>query len=336
MPRETVNVVSDDPFGIVSREEPRDTKFRWIYTTEPVGADWHVVLGVTRSLQIPNPRERLLFVVGEPPEVKKYDVCALSEYGSVLAPMFPYLRKLRNFVFAEGLLPWRAGLEFEGDQTPAVKLYRDDLENMSPVGNSGIAAVVSDKKNTPMQVARLRLIESLQDVVPEIEVWGRGSREVRDTAEVFSSCGVSIAAENSIYPGYWTEKLADPLLFLNRVAYLGHRENVKRYSSRQVLLLNPYRVRDSQKRFLEWLDIEPNTADLDAALAARAYILDTGSFHRVVENRIGLIRPETGNAPATVKTLIPGHQETRGVISLRGQLLKATYKKLSGNIPGMG
>ena len=216
---ELINFVSDEDASFLAREEP-DSSDRFIYTRDPQEADWHVVLGSTRELRIPNSAERTFFVVQEPPEIRKFDHAALALYGAVLSPPFRYLRRLDNLVQEVGLLPWRVGISIENPE-PTIRASRADLEvDFLPTENR-VSVVTSGKSQTRQQIGRLRLIEYLMSRLPELEVYGRDSQLVQDKAEALKLNRFHIALENSSHLNYWTEKLTDPILMQTIVFYSG-------------------------------------------------------------------------------------------------------------------
>ena len=214
-----INVVSDLETSVL-RSQECSSPIRFEYSTEPAEADYHVIMGITRELRIPNIPARTIFIVQEPPEVQRFDAVALSHYGRVLAPRFRYLRSLMNRVDEVGLLPWRVGIRIE-QGPPKVVRTADDLRQSPSPTNQQISVVTSGKSRTPDQVKRLRLIDFLSKRLPELEIYGRDSRVIDDKADALESSRFHLALENAKHPNYWSEKLADPILMKNITFYSG-------------------------------------------------------------------------------------------------------------------
>ena len=73
---------------------------------------------------IPNNREKIAFVVAEPPEIEKFKIKFLKQFGVVFAPEFEYLKVLRDIQFVGGVLPWQAGYFFENNKTAKISFSR--------------------------------------------------------------------------------------------------------------------------------------------------------------------------------------------------------------------
>jgi hypothetical protein len=55
----------------------------------------------------------------------------------------------------------------------------------------------------------------------KIKIFGRGINPIEDKCEVLSKYRYHIALENTEQRDHWSEKLADPIIALNRVYYFG-------------------------------------------------------------------------------------------------------------------
>lgn len=320
-----INVVSASDSQSLRRQEPSvKAAVEWIYTANPVNADFHVIRGLTEALRIPNVPQRTLFVVGEPPEVRQFDVDSLQSYGRVLSGRFPYLASLSNVRTVGGLLPWRLGLSFTPDSDPKVFASRSDFSNLPlpPLGNK-ITAVVSSKANTAMQVARLRTLDYLSKKMPELEIYGRGIDDVEDTLEVFSRASFHIAIENSLHEHYWTEKLSDPLLALNHVIYGGHPANLVGFPPEIALHVNPFRPRETYRMVSDWVSsVDPESTE-HFRRTARDALLHRENLHQRVLDEIGSISATLDLATHTgSEFLVPAHRKFGAKQSISHQFLK--------------
>ena len=131
-----MNIVSQIPAAIWQRELPTDVEHEYVHTGEPVQADIHVVYGLRSQVEIPNRLSNAIFVASEPPEIREYHLNALRRYRRVLAPAFPYLSGLPNFVKVSAIAPWWVGTHAGGrehydEQAVDISLTRDQLA--SPV-----------------------------------------------------------------------------------------------------------------------------------------------------------------------------------------------------------
>jgi len=90
----------------------------------------------------------------------------------------------------------------------------DDFKDMYTLPKSKLMSVITSSKDfTEGHQKRLNFVRRLKDYFGEdIDVFGRGIREVDDKWDAISPYKYHIALENSVYPHYWTEKLADVYL----------------------------------------------------------------------------------------------------------------------------
>ena len=105
-----VNLVSKVPRSVWEREMPVDGPHTFLHTRQPVPADYHVVYGIRDALELPNPRERLVFVASEPPEIREYNLSILRQYGVVVGASFPGVSTLPHFRRVTGLAPCWLGV----------------------------------------------------------------------------------------------------------------------------------------------------------------------------------------------------------------------------------
>lgn len=205
---------------MLRRQEPK-TQFEFVYSQEPVEADWHVIYDRVDEILVPNITSRCLFMVGEPPELRRYDTSVLSRYGSVISAPFGYMRRLKNLRAATGLLPWRVGIAIE-NQNPIVTMTRGDLMSIESPTSDTVSVVTSQKAMTKHQVRRLKLIDYLLARIPEMSVFGRDTNLIQDKADALRASKYHLALENCQQNGFWTEKLSDPILMEAVTFYSGH------------------------------------------------------------------------------------------------------------------
>lgn len=324
-----INVVSDSR-NTSGRSEPLRSNVAWSYSLEPEEADWHVVMGVRRAISVPNRPERVFFILTEPPEVVKYDVQVLRQYGEVIGARFDYLSSLRNHREAGGVLPWRIGLlSRRKDATKSSDLSLAQLGGLQPPPFSHkLTMLVSDKANTAYQVARLRLRDYLARKMPELEVFGssRMNNRVGDSLEVFSRAPFHIAIENSRHKSYWTEKLSDPVIGWNHVAYGGHPSSLLEIPGRSNIHINPFFPAQAYRRIANWMSgISDALSSEESRGIARNYILENSGFHNEVLSAIAAVSKL--QVPTSSEILdLPPHRISSNAHPPAAQV----YKKLCG------
>ncbi|MEN6327841.1 MAG: glycosyltransferase family 10, partial [Syntrophomonas sp.] len=113
-------------------------------------------------------------------------------------------------------LPWYAGRKFidmDKMQSIVTKDY-SALKNIRDCQkNKLISVICSDKCFTEGHRKRHKFVQRLQSYFSkDIDVFGRGIRDIEDTWDAISNYRYHVVIENSSFPDYWTEKLADTFL----------------------------------------------------------------------------------------------------------------------------
>lgn len=294
-----INIVSGVPPEVWDRELPPGLSAEFVHTRRPVVADWHVIYGLREELNIPNVAQNVVFVASEPPEIRRYNTRVLNRYGLVMAPGFPYLSNLSQYAYSSGLAPWWVGVtspseeHYEGHRGP-LELTRDRIVDApAPTGNS-VSVIVSTKSRTPWQTARLRLVDYLSRHLDSLAVYGVGHAPVDDKATVLSQHRYHLAVENSQHAGYWTEKLADPILMGCAVFYGGHPSVVRSFPGKGIELIDPTRPEQVYRKICLAIENDFWSRTRTDIRINRKEILERSGLHRevlrVLDGRDGVQR----------------------------------------------
>lgn len=286
-----VNVVSPIPSQIWERELPPGLRHTYLHTFSPVGADFHVIYGIRASLRAPNSRDRIAFVASEPPEIRLYNREVLATYGRVFAPGFSYLTALPNYERISSVAPWwvgtgAGGAEHYSASPLTVELSRSDFEKLDPPERDILSVIVSTKARTPLQVQRLKLVDYLQSRMNEVEIWGEGRKFVEDKSAVLRTSRYHLAIENSVHPGYWTEKLSDPILFSNYVFYQGAPDIGSVMDVRGIKAVNSVDLDGTYRKIAEEMSRGAWAASAASRKANLAALLTEQSFHRAIDSLV--------------------------------------------------
>ena len=302
-----VNIVSQIPRAIWQRELPTDLEHEYVHTGEPVEADIHVVYGLRSRLEILNSVSNTFFVASEPPEIREYNLKILRRYRRVLAPTFPYLSGLPNFVKVSAIAPWWVGTHAGGgehydERAVDVSLTRDQLASPSSPVRDVLSVIVSSKARTPLQQQRLRFVDYLEKKITHIDVWGEGRRFAIDKADVLGASRYHLAIENSQHPGYWTEKLSDPILMSNLVFYQGDPDVGTTFDTTAIQQIDCWDLDGSYRRISDIMAADAWTSSFESRESNRRALLEHHSFHRVLDRVIG---DESFERVSPRRTVIP-------------------------------
>jgi len=160
------------------------------------------------------PRNRRIILLTEPPEVKVYPLAYIKQFGTVVSPMPQPNGYNGRFIRTSPALPWHYGLDFSTSGGPQVNLDWAQLEHGPKHPKiRQLSVICSTKTKTRQQRQRLDFVAYLQDKLgDQVNVFGRGHREVSDKAEAIAPYRYHIVLENNVMEHFWTEKLADSYL----------------------------------------------------------------------------------------------------------------------------
>ena len=306
-----INLVSKVPSSIWEREMPPTVRDSFVHTREPVPADYHVVYGIRDALELPNPPERLIFVASEPPEIREYNLNILRQYGLIVGAGFPTVSALPHFRRVTGIAPWWVGVSSSTEthyetSEGEISLTRARLLALDEPLEDRLSVIMSTKARTPDQVQRIRLVEYLASKISDIAVFGVGHNPVDDKADVLSRFRYHLAVENSAHPGYWTEKLADPILTRCFTFYGGHRSYREDFPGNGIQLIDPYEPEKVYRIVSEALEKGAWEKASEGRNLHKESVLDEHSFHRKIASVISTLSPSsTGKSVSRIKAQHP-------------------------------
>lgn len=300
-----VNVVSQIPAEIWEREVPEGLTHDYVHTHEPAHADVHVIYGLRSRLTVPNTPSRTIFIASEPPEIREYNLHTLKRYRLVLAPSFSYLSGLSNYRMMSPVAPWwvgthAGGKNHYGERAIDISLTRQQLSEPITPTRDRLTVIMSSKNRTPLQQQRLRFLDYLARKMDDVEVWGEGRQIAPDKAQILAESRYHLAIENSEHSGYWTEKLADPILMSNYVFYHGDPEVDRWFDTDSVKRIDCFDPEASYRVISESMAAGAWASAAEAREVNKRAILERHSFHRVLDNVIGQQRFDPSSAQMSV------------------------------------
>jgi hypothetical protein len=173
---------------------------------------WVVYEGLLKAERVMCPLENTILIAGEPPSVKTYNPEFLEQFATVIGCDRNITHP--NVIFSQQSLPWHVGV-FAGDNgTLQFSKGYDELTSIGSFEKDKLISVISsDKSFTAGHAQRLAFVRKLAERLGgRINVYGRGIRDIQDKWDAISRYKYHVVIENSSYPNYWTEKLADAYL----------------------------------------------------------------------------------------------------------------------------
>lgn len=183
----------------------------FIVDRETDACDYWIVFGGLRQAERTRcPRENVFFIAPEPPGVTRYTRRFLMQFSKVITCQGEM--KHPGVMLRQLSLPWHVGQVMRGKKAEYVSDY-DSLKGATFSKSKLMSVVTSSQMMLPGHRKRLRFIETLRETFgDQLDVFGRGVREIADKWEGIAPYKYHIALENSCLRGYWTEKLSDAFL----------------------------------------------------------------------------------------------------------------------------
>lgn len=148
-----------------------------------------------------------LLITTEPESIKCYGRHYTGQFGHVLTsqPQWALPHPRRHWQQAAN--HWFYG------SAPGAVMSREQLLAGGRVKTADASMVGSGKAQRHTQhYRRFAFMQRVQELMPELDVYGRGYRPMPDKAEALDGYRYHLCLENHIAPHHWTEKLSDPFI----------------------------------------------------------------------------------------------------------------------------
>jgi len=151
-----------------------------------------------------------LLVTTEPPSIKFYGHGFVSQFGHVLTSQDAKALPHKSRIYSQPALQWFFGCAH------AQRQYRsyEQMVATPPLRKSKVFSTVCSNKQQrhTLHNKRFQFTRSLKEMLPELEIFGHGVRDMVDKAEALDDYRYHLAIENYVGLHHWTEKLADVYL----------------------------------------------------------------------------------------------------------------------------
>jgi hypothetical protein len=242
--------------------------------------------GLIDTTAIECPPDRTVFIAGEPPSIKLYHTGFLEQFATVVTchSDTPHRRKLHT---QQGY-PWHIGVS-RRDGGLVETLDYDGLRAAPPPEKDKlISVIVSDKAVTPGHAYRRAFVARLQQHFgARLDVFGRGIRPIADKADGILPYRYHVALENSEFPDYWTEKLADSFLGFAHPLYWGCPNLARYFPADSFTMLNIHDPAQAIAAIEQAIDEDRYERSREAVAEARRRVLDTYNLFALAGELVG-------------------------------------------------
>jgi hypothetical protein len=292
----SINIVSDINPEIWKRQISFDQKDKFtkvFFTSKPIWSDMYIFYGTNSLFMVPNSKAPKIYFIVEPHILRENSHFFLKQFDSIYGSIPRKLMDRKNYVTNHPALPWHIGINFDSPEG-IVNLGFNDLLNIEPPKIDAVSIITSNKVISKVHHERYMFVQKLSQIMgSNLHIYGRGFNPISDKYEVLKKYRYHIALENSQQDSYWSEKLSDPIIALNKVFYFG-APNINDFFStdavRQINLGSPEKIATlilSEIRNNRW------ELDLDQILKEKNKIMNQFNFINIIfdlkytaENRV--------------------------------------------------
>jgi hypothetical protein len=186
--------------------------------------------------------ENLIFISGEPEPIYHYAKSFIKKFGTIITTREDIKRS--NIIHLQPAQPWWAGRKMTADGSVKFRLHFNDFLQEHPLPKSKLVSVITSNKGfTKGHNDRIKFVQKLKAHFGDaIDVFGKGINDFEDKWDTLKEYKYHIAIENSSFPDYWTEKLADSYLAESFPFYYGCTNLDKYFSANSYELIDIYNV----------------------------------------------------------------------------------------------
>src|SRR5262249_50642564 len=160
-----------------------------------------VYTAVPLKLKLFTDPARTIFVAGEPSSFKQYPHDFLAQFGTVLTT--DRNTKHKNCILTQVGLPWHVGIQSNNIDKYPEALCFEDFQQPLPLKTKLCSVICSDKTFTPQHCQRIAFVQYLKEIFgDQIDVFGRGFRDMADKDEALADYRYHIVLENSSFEDY--------------------------------------------------------------------------------------------------------------------------------------
>ena len=240
-------------------------------TNEPIDA-WVVYDNLLKPATNRIERSRTILVTGEPPSIRRYRSVFTSQFGAVRTCQ-PNVEH-PHLVRAHEAQPWHFGMH-RCRSHPQILDYDALVVMSAPSKKKLLSVIASNKTMTEDHRQRLRFVEELKSAFgDQIDVFGRGIRDVPDKADAIWDYRCHIVLENDHSEYYMSEKLPDSFLGWSYPFYSGGAFADSVFPKGSFGRIDMYDPRRSIATIRAHLENQDRVQSLELIAKARLIVLD--------------------------------------------------------------
>jgi len=189
--------------------------------------------------------ENFIFLSGEPEPIYHYSQSFINKFAKVITSRRDIQHS--NITHLHPSQPWWVGRKMKENGDIEFGLNFNDFNNIKPIKKTKLISVISSNKGfTKGHKDRIKFVQQLKDHFGDsLDVFGKGINGFEDKWDTLKDYKYHIVIENSSYPDYWTEKLADSFLSESFPFYHGCKNLEKYFSENSYEIIDIYDINKS-------------------------------------------------------------------------------------------
>jgi hypothetical protein len=251
------------------------------------------------------PKERRIFIAGEPPEMKFYPDRFLAQFGTIISS-HETINHPNAYLKQQGY-PWFSGIRFEDNKKQVITRIYDDYKNEAPIKKTKrISVVCSDKSSKPGHKKRFEFVTKLKEALgDEVDLYGTGQNPIANKSDAIRPYQYHIAIENSSAPHYWSEKLADCYLDEAYPFYAGCPEIGEYFPENAFTLINLDNIEGSIKKIRQAIKEDRHLQMLSSIRESKRRVLEEYNIFNVIVQHIEQLEATVPVATKTKHKIYP-------------------------------
>ncbi|MAA52430.1 MAG: hypothetical protein CMJ41_05295 [Phycisphaerae bacterium] len=253
-------------------------------------ADWQIIgTWVNNITKIKG--KKIVYLQQEPPESKLPSKFILDNSTFAITP-FKFDHFIKQFItFTPLQWTYDLNISFENGKGHCIELInKNSLEHFKhqpiPEKNKMCSMIVSTKSFLPGHLKRFNFTKKLIDHFKnKIDFFGFGFNPIKNKKDAIDPYIYSIGIENSSYPNYWTEKIADIYLGYTAPIYYGCT-NIRNYFSEDSFIKLNINNFDFSVHEIEKILNNPYSIDFEAIKEDRKKVIEKYNFFKIISDCI--------------------------------------------------
>ena len=274
--------------------DPEAREYDWLVVYEDLRtANKDGKRGLQETLACPS--RQTMLVTTEPSSIKHYGNAYTRQFGCVLTSQEEWALPHRDRIFSQAGLIWIYGVG------TGYELSFDHMVTQPPSNKTrDISMVFSPKRmRHTLHHRRFDFMQQLMQILPEMDVYGRGAKPLDDKAEALDAYRYHVAIENHISPHHWTEKLSDAFLGLTLPFYAGCPNAADYFPPESFIPIDMKDPAGAAAMIRQAIADKEYEKRLPAIIEARRRVLFEHNLFAVIAREIG--KRHSQNLPAETK-----------------------------------